>query len=139
MLAAVALVLGTCVLVKMKRGRYAWVTLLPTVWLLICTLTAGWQKLFHADPKIGFLSHARKFSDAIAQGTVLAPAKTMEQMHRIVFNDYLDAGLCALFMAVVLSIVYYGLRTGLRAGAQARPTALETPFEPLPAAASAQR
>ena len=68
MLAAVALVLSTCVLVKMKRGQYAWVTLLPTVWLLVCTLTAGWQKLFDADPKVSFLTHAAKFSDAIAAG-----------------------------------------------------------------------
>ena len=50
--------LGTVVLFKMKRERYAWVTVVPTVWLLICTLTAGWQKIFHADPKIGFLAHA---------------------------------------------------------------------------------
>src|SRR5689334_2193690 len=57
MLAAIALTLGTCVLVKMKRDRYVWVTLLPTIWLLICTLTAGWQKLFDPDPKIGFLAH----------------------------------------------------------------------------------
>ena len=137
MLAAVALVLGTCVLVKMKRGQYAWVTLLPTCWLLICTLTAGWQKLFHADPKVSFLTHAAKFSAAIAEGKVLAPAKSMEQMHRIVFNDYLDAGLCALFMFVVLSIVFYGFKTAMSARTASRRTDSETPFEPLPAQASA--
>ncbi|KAG0185747.1 hypothetical protein DFQ28_008819, partial [Apophysomyces sp. BC1034] len=115
MLAAVALVLGTCVLVKMKRSRYAWVTLVPTVWLLICTLTAGWQKLFSTDPKVGFLAHADKFSDAIAQGKVFAPAKSIEQMHRVVFNDYLDSTLCGLFMLVVLSIAYYGARTAMGA------------------------
>jgi carbon starvation protein len=139
MLAAIALVLGTCVLVKMKRARYAWVTLLPTAWLLICTLTAGWQKLFSSDPKVSFLTHASKFSDAIAQGKVLAPAKSMEQMHRIVFNDYLDGALCGIFMLVVLSVVYYGVRTALAAHESVVPTDRESPFEPLPARALQSR
>jgi carbon starvation protein len=109
MLAAIALILCTVVLFKMKRQRYAWVTILPTAWLLICTLTAGWQKLFHPNPAIGFLSHAGKFSDALAAGTILAPAKTVEEMNRIIFNDYVDAVLCGLFIAVVLSMVVYGV------------------------------
>ena len=93
----------------MKRERYAWVTILPTAWLLICTLTAGWQKLFDPNPAIGFLSHAGKFSDALASGQILAPAKTVEEMNRIIFNDYVDAALCGLFIAVVLSMVVYGV------------------------------
>lgn len=109
MLAAIALILCTVVLFKMKRQRYAWVTMVPTAWLLICTLTAGWQKLFHPNPAIGFLSHAGKFSDALAAGTILAPAKTVEEMNRIIFNDYVDAVLCGLFIAVVLSMVVYGV------------------------------
>ena len=133
MLAAVALVLGTCVLVKMKRGKYAWVTLVPTVWLLICTLTASWQKLFHADPKISFLAHAAKFKDAIAQGQILAPAHSIAEMQRVVFNDYLNASLCVLFMFVVLSIVFYGFKTALQARGITRPTDREVPFEPMPA------
>jgi carbon starvation protein len=109
MLAAIALILCTVVLFKMKRQRYAWVTLLPTSWLLICTLTAGWQKLFHPNPAVGFLSHASKFGDALAAGQMLAPAKTVEEMNRIIFNDYVDAALCGLFIAVVLSMVVYGV------------------------------
>src|SRR4029078_13005072 len=66
MLAGIALLLCTTVLVKMKRERYIWVTLVPASWLLITTLTAGVQKIFDPDPKIGFLSLARKFSDAAA-------------------------------------------------------------------------
>ena len=58
MLAAIALTLGAVVLFKMKRERYAWVAVLPTLWLLACTLTAGWQKIFAADPKVSFLAHA---------------------------------------------------------------------------------
>ena len=109
MLAAIALILCTVVLFKMKRQRYAWVTMVPTAWLLICTLTAGWQKLFHPNPAIGFLAHASKFGDALAAGTILAPAKTVEEMNRIIFNDYVDAALCGLFIAVVLSMVVYGV------------------------------
>jgi len=110
MLAAIALTLATVVLFKMKREKSAWVTMIPAVWLLICTLTAGFQKIFHSNPKIGFLAHADKFQAAIAQDQLLAPAKTMVQMHQIVFNDYLDASLAGIFMAVVLSVVYFGIK-----------------------------
>src|SRR3954464_3454907 len=109
MLAAIALILCTVVIFKMKRERYAWVTILPTAWLLICTLTAGWQKLFHPNPAIGFLSHAGKFSDTLAAGQLMAPAKTVDEMQRIIFNDYVDAALCGLFIAVVLAMVVYGV------------------------------
>ncbi|MET0507830.1 MAG: carbon starvation CstA family protein [Burkholderiaceae bacterium] len=136
MLAAVALMLGTVVLFKMKRDRYAWVTIVPAIWLLICTLTAGWQKVFSADPKVGFLSHASQYADALAQGKVLAPAKTTAAMERIVFNDRLDAALCVLFIFVVVSVLVYAVRSVLAARAQRTPTAHETPFEPMPAGAS---
>src|SRR5476649_2860453 len=77
MLAGIALTFASVTLIKMKRDRYLWVTLLPTAWLIICTLTAGWQKVFSAIPGIGFLAHANKFSDAAAKSQVLAPAKTL--------------------------------------------------------------
>ncbi len=137
MLAAIALTLGTVVLFKMKRDRYAWVTVLPTLWLLACTLTAGWQKLFHADPKVSFLSHAAKYNAAIAEGKVLAPAKSLAEMSRVVLNDYINAGLCAIFMFVVVSIVVFGIRSVQRARAENQPTARETPYETLPAPVAA--
>ena len=119
MLAGIALLLCTSVLVKMKRERYVWVTLVPTAWLLVTTLTAGVQKIFHSDPRIGFLALARKFSDAAAQGTVLAPAKSIEEMQRVAFNNYLDAVVCAFFVAAGARDVR--LRgEDLPAGAQAR-------------------
>ena len=136
MLAAVALMLGTVVLFRMKRERFAWVTMAPAAWLLVCTLTAGWQKIFSADPKVGFLAHAGKYADALAQGVLIAPAKTPEAMSRIVFNDRLDAALCALFMGVVLSVLVYSVRACLAARAANRPTANEVPFEPMPAGAA---
>ncbi len=115
MLAALALTLATVVLCKMKRERYAWITGAPTVWLLICTLTAGWQKLFHPSPTIGFLAHARKFADAAAAGQILAPAKDMGQMNQIIMNDRIDATLCAIFMSVVVAIAFFGVAAILKA------------------------
>ena len=134
MLAGLALVFASVALVKMKRDRYLWVTLLPTAWLVLCTLTAGWQKLFHDNPKIGFLAAAKKFSDAHAAGQILAPAKTLEDMHRVITNNYVDAGLCALFMLVVVSTLVFGLRAALAARRNDRPTAQETPYVALGAA-----
>jgi carbon starvation protein len=128
MLAGIALILATCVLFKMKRERFAWVTMVPATWLLICTLTAGWQKIFHDNVRIGFVAHAQKFQAAIDQGIVLAPAKSMEQMRQIVFNDYLDAGLAGFFMLVVLAVLGFGIRTVLAARANAVPSSKETPF-----------
>ncbi len=136
MLAGLALVFASVALVKMKRERYLWVTLLPTAWLVLCTLTAGWQKLFHDNPKIGFLAAAKKFSDAHAAGQILAPAKTLEDMHRVITNNYVDAGLCALFMLVVVSTLVFGLRAALAARRNDRPTAQETPYVALGAAKS---
>ena len=137
MLAAVALMLGTVVLFNMKRERYAWVTALPAAWLLACTLSAGWLKIFSSDVKVGFLAHANRYADALAQGQVLAPAKTAAAMARVIFNDRLDAGLCVLFMAVVLSTLVYSVRACLRARGQARDQTREVPYQPLPAEARA--
>nr|WP_290909307.1 carbon starvation CstA family protein [Anoxybacillus sp.] len=102
MLAGIALLLGTTVLFKMGKKAYVWVTLVPTTWILVVTMTAGFQKLFHENPKIGFLAHAKVFKDALNQGKILPPATTEAQMQRIITNDYVDATLCVIFMAVVL-------------------------------------
>jgi carbon starvation protein len=92
-----------------------WVTLAPLAWLLICTLTAAGQKLWHPDPKIGFLAHANVFKTALEEGRLIAPAKSIAQMDQIVFNDRIDAALCALFAVVVIAVVGFGLSTALRA------------------------
>ena len=133
MLAGVALTLATVVLFKMKRQRFAWVTVVPTIWLLLCTLTAGWQKVFHDNPKIGFLANANKYQAAVDKGELLAPAKSMEQMHQIITNNYVDAALSALFILLVLSILAYAIPACRRALSNNKPTTLETPFEPMPA------
>jgi carbon starvation protein len=136
MLAAIALTLGTVVLFKMKRDRFAWVTLVPTVWLLVCTLTAGWQKIFDADSKVGFLAHAAKLSAAADAGKVMAPAKSMEEMQRVISNAYIDAALTGLFIFVVLSMVVYGAIAVIRARRADQPTSRETPFEAMPASSA---
>jgi len=125
MLAAIALTLCTVVLYKMKRERWALVTVVPTLWLLACTLTAGLQKAFSPNPKIGFLSHAEKFSQALSAGQVLAPAKSLGEMSRIIFNDYLDATLAILAVAIVLTVVVYGVLRIRRARATPQSTAIE--------------
>src|SRR6202521_4778664 len=125
MLAGIALILCTVVLFKMKRQRYAWVTIVPTFWLLVCTLTAGWQKIFSAEPAIGFVAHARVFGDAAAAGKILAPAKTMAEMQRVIVNDYVDATLSALFVMVVVAMIVYGVIAIRRALGDPKITAIE--------------
>jgi carbon starvation protein len=103
---------------------------------MVCTLTAAWQKIFDANPRIGFLAHADKYRNAIAEGQVLAPAKSIEQMQQVIFNDYVNASLAALFMLVLLSMLVFGARTVMQARARREPSAREAPFELLPAEAA---
>jgi carbon starvation protein CstA len=126
MLASMAMIFVCVAMVKMKRDRYLWIPALPTAWLLVCTMTAGWQKLFHADPKIGFLANADKFGAALASGEILAPAKTLQDMERIVFNNQLDAALCVLFMSVVTLMLIFGMRAAFAARREAQPTVQES-------------
>ena len=131
MLAGLALVFCCVVMVKMKREKYLWIPLLPTAWLLVCTLTAGWQKLFDPNPKIGFIANARRFGDAAGRGELLAPAKSIEEMQRVVFNNYIDAGLTALFVSVVVAIVFFGLRAALAARSSNVPSTRESDYVAL--------
>ena len=105
MLASMALILGTVVLFKMKKQRYAWVTILPTAWLFITSMTAGWQKIFHEKPSIGFLAQANKFSKGVTDGIIIAPAKTVADMQTIVFSNQINAVLCGFFMLVAVTML----------------------------------
>src|SRR6201997_1596386 len=125
MLAAIALTVCTVVLFKMKRERYALVTIVPATWLVICTTTAGLEKVFSSDPNVGFISHALKYGNAIAAGQLLAPAKTLAEMTRIVVNDYIDATLAGAFVFVVVATVIYGLINIWKALGNPQPTAIE--------------
>jgi carbon starvation protein len=99
LLAAVALCVATTVLVKMGRQRYMWVPLIPLAWLAAATLTAGWQKVFSPDPKLGFLAHAESLANS-----------TLPTAQRRIFNDRLDAGLALFFMTVVLIVILASAR-----------------------------
>jgi carbon starvation protein len=131
MLAGIALMLATVVLIKMKRQRYIWVTMLPATWLLICTVTAGFIKLFDSNPAVGFLALAKKYSAAADAGQILAPAKSMDQMQHVIFNAYTNAGLTILFLFVVFSILFYALKIGVAAWGNKERTDKEAPFQAL--------
>jgi len=118
LLAAIALCVATTILIKMHRARYMWITGLPLVWLVIVCFTAGWQKIFSDQPRLGFLSHAAQLQSALDAGTVAA-GKVAETNGQI-FNDRLDAVVCGMFMVLVLLIladslrVWYGILSGSR-------------------------
>jgi carbon starvation protein len=105
LLAAVALCVGTTVIIKMGKARYAWVTLLPLAWLAIVTLTAGWEKIFSADPKLGFFSHAHMVQDLLATGALPNGIQTLADAKRLVLNDHIDAAVAAFFLISVVVIL----------------------------------
>jgi carbon starvation protein len=105
LLAAVALCVGTTIIIKMGKARYAWVTLAPLAWLLTVTLTAGWQKIFAVDPRLGFLAHARDTAAKIAAGTVDPNVGA-----RLIFNDRIDAALAGIFMLIVIALLVASIR-----------------------------
>lgn len=127
MLASMALILGTVILFKMKKEKYVWVTIIPTIFLFITCMTAGWQKIFHENPKIGFLAQAHKFSDAIARGEILKPAKTIAEMQTIVMSNQINAALCGFFMIVSIVMIIASIGIVHRALASPTPTVNEAP------------
>lgn len=127
MLAGIALMLATVLLVKMKKARYVWVAALPALWIMCVTLTAGWQKLFHANPRIGFLAQASRFRDAAARGELLAPAKSVADMQQIALNNTIDAVLCGLFMALIIALFLATLLAVRKAWKITHPTVCESP------------
>ncbi|HJQ12960.1 MAG TPA: carbon starvation CstA family protein [Gemmatimonadaceae bacterium] len=136
LLAAVALCVGTTIIIKMGKGRYAWVTILPLVWLAIVTLTAGYQKIFSADPKLGFLSHAGVVSAQLSNSVLPAGVQSIGDAQRLIVNDYIDAGVAAFFLISVIVILiasayeWFVVLSGRKA---ARTT--EIPFKPTTRAA----
>ena len=133
MLAGIALMLGTVVLIKMKRERYVWVTLIPATWLLICTTTAGLIKLLDPNPAVGFLALAKKYQAALDAGQIIAPAKDIGQMQHVIFNAYTNATLTVLFLFVVLSVLFYAIKVGRASWRKELRTDQEAPYQELPA------
>jgi carbon starvation protein len=124
LLAAVALCVGTTVIIKSGKARYAWVTLLPLAWLLAATLTAGWQKVFAADSRLGFLAHAASVAEQVAAGTMQAAMGS-----RLIFNDRLDAVVTAIFMIVTLLVLLSSVREWILILSRRKPARVqESPF-----------
>ncbi len=125
LLAAVALCVATTILVKMHGARYMGITCLPLAWLVTVTFSAGYQKIFSALPRVGFLAQAAELEAALKAGGAVNVAETQA----LIFNARLDAAVCGLFLILVLAIladsirVWYGVLSGKR---EAR--LLEAPF-----------
>ena len=110
LLATVALCVGTTVFIKMNKAKYSFVTLVPLAWLVAVTMSAGYLKVFSADPKLGFLAHARVISTAMESGTLPAAVKSAAMARQMIFNDYLDAAVAIFFMVSVVVILADSLR-----------------------------
>jgi carbon starvation protein len=110
LLATVALCVGTTVIIKMGKAKYAWMTILPMAWLVVVTMTAGWQKIFSADPRLGFLSHARWVAERVAMGELPGGVADAAGAARLMFNDRLDAAVAAFFMISVIVILLDSIR-----------------------------
>ena len=134
LLAVIALSLGTTVLIKMGRKRYAWVSLGPLVWLLTVTMTAGWMKIFSADPRLGFLSAADRLAAKIAAGG--SPAQ-LGEWHRLIFSNRVDAAVTGAFLVLVALVVLSSARVWVQLLAGRRAADLhEEPYVALAAAAA---
>jgi carbon starvation protein len=119
------------VLIKSGKARYAWTTLVPLAWLCAVTFTAGWQKVFAADPRLGFLSHAAMIRARLAAGQLPPGAKTLADAHRMIFNDRLDAAVALAFMAVAVLVIVVSIREWLLVLSHRKPAVLrEAPFVP---------
>jgi carbon starvation protein len=113
LLAVLALALGTTVLIKMKRVRYLWVTLVPLAWLLAVTMTAGWMKIFAADPKIGFLSQAAGLRTKIAAAESVSAAATSAQVkewRHVLLNTEINAIVTGVFLVLVALVFLVSAR-----------------------------
>jgi carbon starvation protein len=107
LLAAVALVVATTILLKMGRLKWIWVTLVPTAWLIAATMTASFQKVFSSNPAIGLLSNASGLSAKMAGG--LIPAAKIAETHRLIFNRRFDAAVTAILAIMILVLIVEAL------------------------------
>lgn len=129
LLAVLALSLGTTVLIKMDRVRYLWVTLAPLAWLLSVTMTAGWMKVFSADPRVGFLSQAAGLQRTLSAGGT--PAQISEWKH-VLLNTQINAAVTGAFLVLVLLVVLVcGREWWLLLSRRRQPVLREEPYVAL--------
>jgi len=121
LLAAVALVVATTILLKMRRTKWIWITLVPTAWLVAVTMTASYQKIFSPNPSLGFLAQASDLKEKIQAG-LIGPAN-LSSTHRLIFNARLDAAVTAGLALMVLVLLveaaaeWIGILRGTRTAA----------------------
>ena len=111
-LAAIALSVGTAILVKTGRERYFWVTALPLAWLTAVTSTAAWQKVMSDDPRLGFFAGANDLAMKLASG--LLPPEKAAVAPQLIFNQRLDGWVTVLFVALLWLILADTARACLR-------------------------
>jgi carbon starvation protein len=122
------------VLLKMHRARYMWITALPLVWLVTITFTAGFEKIFSDQPRLGFLAHAAALESAMASGKIEPGALGVTRA--VIFNERLDAAVCGIFLVLVSIIVidslriWYGLLRGTRASISSESPFIASRLEP---------
>jgi carbon starvation protein len=127
LLSAIALCVATTILIKMRRTKYIWITVLPMVWLVAATFTAGWQKIFSSDPRLGFLAQANTLEVMLQSGKVAAGKAATTGT--LIFNNRLDAAVCGTFMILVAITILDSARVWYRLLRGTAPiTSSETPF-----------
>jgi carbon starvation protein len=136
LLAAVALCVGTTIIIKMGKAKYAPITMAPLVWLAIITMTAGYQKIFSPDPRLGFLARANLYETTLAAGNLPPGIASAEVAQRFILNDRIDTAVTAFFMVSVIIIITASVREWYKVVSGRMPAvSSEHPFEPRPAVA----
>jgi carbon starvation protein len=108
MLAAIALSVGTAILIKTGRIKFAWITTIPLTWLLIITTSAAYQKIFSDDIRIGFLASAQSMSNKIIEGNL--SSDEIDILEKLIFNLKLDTGITIFLVSILWIVVFDVLR-----------------------------
>jgi carbon starvation protein len=135
LLAAVALTVGTTILIKAGKLRYAWVTALPLAWDASVTLTASWYKIFSTDPAIGFFAQRAEAVRSLEQGQLndtlrALGAQSLEDARQILVNTTVDGMLSIIFAVMIIVVIADAARVwmGVISGRK-EPVTSEAPWE----------
>ena len=113
-LAVIALIFITTILLKMGKKKYIWTTFLPLILMIVVTFITALQKIFNPDPSIGFFAHARKYYTALKSESLLQPAQTVSEMNQIITNDIVNGIICCIFLIIATTVLWSGSRIWIR-------------------------
>ncbi|MGQ4616446.1 carbon starvation CstA family protein [Nocardia sp. R7R-8] len=130
LLAAIALTVVLVIVVKKGLAKWAWIPAIPLVWDLLVTMTASWQKIFSADPKLGYWKQHSICQAAQEAGKLCLTAKTQDDMNAIVRNTFIQGTLSIVFAVLVLIVAVVGALVAFRARRSDATTTTETPQQP---------